>query len=206
MGRLKMKFFDLSAKQATIRALFCMIALASIPTIIRSPVIAVLAFSILTIGAHTMPVRAQDQHLQFDGSSSYATSKKLSLAEPRHFARLDAENTQQAVLQVAPAATRADRSAGKWHGAGYTQEGTCPQFEIFISVVEDKIQGEAVLPDQTYKIEGNLGKDGVFVGQVEFFSIAFAELKGDMGPSSGQGQWHTFKGPKCAGTFEVTKL
>ena len=96
--------------------------------------------------------------------------------------------------------------AGKWHGLGYTQEGTCPQFEIFVSVVEGKIQGEAVLPDQTYEIEGNLGRDGGFAAQVEFFSIAFAELKGDMGPSSGRGQWHTFKGTNCAGTFEVTKL
>ena len=106
-----MKFFDLSAKQATIRALFCMIGLASIPTIIRSPVMAVLALSILIVGAQTTPVRAQDQHLQFDGSSSYATLKQLSLAEPRHFARLDAENTQQAALQVEPAAAPSDGNA-----------------------------------------------------------------------------------------------
>ena len=79
-------------------------------------------------------------------------------------------------------------------------------FDIFISVVEDKIQGKAVFPEKTYEIVGDISKDGVFVGQVESFSIAFAELKGDMGPSSGHGQWRTFKGPKCAGTFEVTKL
>ena len=111
-----------------------------------------------------------------------------------------------AILLLGSQAAQAVQFAGKWHGAGFTQEGTCPQFEIFISVVEDQIQGEAVLPDQTYEIEGNLGKDGVFVGQVEYYSIAFAELKGDMGPSSGHGKWRTFKGPKCAGTFEVTKL
>ena len=111
-----------------------------------------------------------------------------------------------AILFLGSQAAQAVQFEGKWHGAGYTQEGTCPQFEIFVSVVEDKIQGEAVLPDQTYEIEGDLGKDGVFVGHIEYFSIAFAELKGDMGPSSGHGQWRTFKGPKCAGTFEVTKL
>ncbi len=111
-----------------------------------------------------------------------------------------------AILFLGSQAAQAVQLEGNWHGAGYTQEGSCPQFDIFISVVEDKIQGKAVLPDQTYEIEGDLGKDGVFVGQVEYFSIAFAELKGDMGPSSGHGQWRTFKGPKCAGTFEVTKL
>jgi hypothetical protein len=111
-----------------------------------------------------------------------------------------------AILFLGSQAAQAVQLEGKWQGAGYTQEGTCPQFEIFVSVVEDKIQGEAVLPDQTYEIEGDLGKDGVFVGHIEYFSIAFAELKGDMGPSSGHGKWRTFKGPKCAGTFEVTKL
>ncbi len=111
-----------------------------------------------------------------------------------------------AILFLGSQAAQAVQLEGKWHGAGYTQEGSCPQFNIFISVVEDKIRGTAVLPEKTYEIEGDLGKDGVFVGQVESFSIAFAELKGDMGPSSGHGQWRTFKGPKCAGTFEVTKL
>lgn len=111
-----------------------------------------------------------------------------------------------AILLLGSQAAQAVQFGSKWQGAGYTQEGTCPQFEIFVSVVEDKIQGEAVLPDETYKIQGELGKDGGFVGHVEYFSVAFAELKGDMGPSSGHGQWRTFKGPKCAGTFEVTKL
>ena len=111
-----------------------------------------------------------------------------------------------AIVFLGSQAAQAVQLEVKWHGAGYTQEGSCPQFNIFISVVEDKIRGEAVLPDQTYEIEGDLGKDGVFVGHIEYFSIAFAELKGDMGPSSGHGQWRTFKGPKCAGTFEVTKL
>jgi hypothetical protein len=73
-------------------------------------------------------------------------------------------------------------------------------------VVADKIQGKAVMLEDAYVIEGGLGKDGGFVGRVEYFSIAFAELKGDMGSSSGHGQWRTFKGPECAGTFEVTKL
>ncbi len=111
-----------------------------------------------------------------------------------------------AILFLGSQAAQAVQLEEKWHGAAYTQEGSCPQFDIFISVVADKIQGKAVLPEETYKIEGNLGRDGVFVGQVEYFSIAFAELKGDMGSSSGYGQWRTFKGPKCAGTFEVTKL
>ncbi len=111
-----------------------------------------------------------------------------------------------AIFFLGAQAAQAVQLEEKWHGAGYTQEGSCPQFNIFISVVEDKIRGKAVLPEKTYEIEGNLGRDGVFVGQVEYFSIAFAELKGDMGSSSGHGQWRTFKGPKCAGTFEVTKL
>ncbi len=111
-----------------------------------------------------------------------------------------------AVLFLGSQAAQAVQLEGKWHGAGYTQEGSCPQFDIFISVVEDKIQGKAVFPEKTYEIVGDIGKDGVFVGHIEYFSTAFAELKGDMGLSIGHGQWRTFKGPKCAGTFEVTKL
>ncbi len=110
------------------------------------------------------------------------------------------------LLFLGSQAAQAVQLEGEWHGAGYTQEGSCPQFDIFISVIKDKINGKAVMPENIYEIEGNLGRDGVFVGQVEYFSIAFAELKGDMGSSSGHGQWRTFKGPKCAGTFEVTKL
>ena len=111
-----------------------------------------------------------------------------------------------AILFLGSQAAQAVQLEEKWHGAGYTQEGSCPQFDIFISVVADKIQGKAVLLEEAYKIEGDLGKDGAFVGQVEYFSIAFVELKGDIGASSGRGQWRTFKGPKCAGTFDVTKL
>ncbi len=111
-----------------------------------------------------------------------------------------------AIVFLGSQAAQAVQLEGKWQGAGYTQEGSCPQFDIFISVIEDKIQGKAVISEETYEIEGNLGRDGVFVGQVEYFSVAFVELKGDMGSSSGHGQWRTFKGPKCAGTFEVTKL
>ncbi len=111
-----------------------------------------------------------------------------------------------AILFLGSQAAQAVQLEEKWHGAAFTQEGSCPQFDIFISVVADKIQGKAVLLEDAYEIEGELGKDGVFVGQVEYFSIAFAKLKGDMGSSSGHGQWRTFKGPECAGTFEVTKL
>jgi hypothetical protein len=111
-----------------------------------------------------------------------------------------------AILFLGSQAAQAVQLEEKWHGAGYTQEGTCPQFDIFISVVADKIQGKAVLLEKAYEIEGDLGRDGVFVGHVEYFSVAFAELKGDMGVSRGHGQWRTFKGPECAGTFEVTKL
>jgi hypothetical protein len=111
-----------------------------------------------------------------------------------------------AIIFLGAQAAQAVQVEEKWHGAGYTREGSCPQFDIFISVVADKIQGKAVMLEEAYEIEGNLGKDGGLVGQVEYFSIAFAELKGDMGSSSGHGQWRTFKGPKCAGTFEVTKL
>ncbi len=77
----------------------------------RSPVIAVLALSILVVSAQTTPVRAQNQHIQFDGSSYYATLEQLSLAEPQHLARFDAESTQQAALQVEPAATPSDGTA-----------------------------------------------------------------------------------------------
>jgi len=111
-----------------------------------------------------------------------------------------------AILILGSQVAQAGQLEEKWRGAGYTQEGTCPQFDIFISVVADRIQGKAVLSEDAYEIEGDLGKDGAFVGQVEYFSIAFVELKGDIGASSGRGQWRTFKGPKCAGTFEVTKL
>ncbi len=111
-----------------------------------------------------------------------------------------------AILFLGSQAAQAVQLEEKWHGAGYTQEGSCPQFDIFISVVAGKIQGKAVLLGDAYEIAGDLGKDGGFVGRVEYFSIAFAELKGDMGSSSGHGQWRTFKGPECAGTFEVTKL
>ena len=110
------------------------------------------------------------------------------------------------ILFLDSQAAQAVQLEEKWHGAAYTQEGSCPQFDIFISVVADKIQGKAVLLEDAYEIEGDLGKDGGFVGRVEYFSIAFAELRGDMGSSSGHGQWRTFKGPECAGTFEVTKL
>jgi hypothetical protein len=111
-----------------------------------------------------------------------------------------------AILFLGSQSAQAVQLEEKWHGAGFTQEGSCPQFDIFISVVADKIQGKAVLLEDAYAIEGDLAKDGGFVGQVEYFSIAFVELKGDMGSSSGHGQWRTFKGPECAGTFEVTKL
>ncbi len=79
-----------------------------VSTIGRSPVIVVLALSILVVSAQTTPVRAQNQHIQFDGSSSYATLEQLSLAEPRHVAQFDAERTQQAALQVEPAAAPSD--------------------------------------------------------------------------------------------------
>ncbi len=111
-----------------------------------------------------------------------------------------------AILFLGSQAAQAVQLEEKWHGAAYTQEGSCPQFDIFISFVADKIQGKGMLLEEAYEIEGDLGKDGGFVGRVEYFSIAFAELKGDMGSSSGHGQWRTFKGPECAGTFEVTKL
>ncbi len=75
-----------------------------VSTIGRSPVIVVLALSILFVSAQTTPVRAQNQHIQFDGSSSYATLEQLSLAEPQRLAQFDAESTQQAALQLELAA------------------------------------------------------------------------------------------------------
>lgn len=95
---------------------------------------------------------------------------------------------------------------GQWRGAGLTQEGTCPPFEFIIDVADNKVEGKAVLPDQTFGIEGELGENGTLIGQVEYFSIAFAKIEGDIGLSGGRGEWRTFKGPQCAGTFEVTKL
>ncbi len=77
----------------------------------RSPVIVVLALSILVVSAQTTPVRAQNQHIQFDGSSPYATLEQLSLAEPQHLAQFDAEGIQQAALQVEPAAAPSDGNA-----------------------------------------------------------------------------------------------
>lgn len=70
----------------------------------KSPVIVGLALSILVVSAQTTPVRAQNRLIQFDGSSSYATLEQLPLAEPQHLAQFDAENIQQAALQVEPAA------------------------------------------------------------------------------------------------------
>ena len=66
-----------------------------------------------------------------------------------------------AILFLGAQAAQAVQLEEKWHGAGYTQEGSCPQFDIFISVIEDKIQGMAVLPEKTYKIEGNFGRGDV---------------------------------------------
>jgi len=111
-----------------------------------------------------------------------------------------------ALLVLSSQPAQAAQLDGEWRGAGHTREGACPPFEFFLSVEDNKIQGKAVLPDQTFGIEGELGADGALIGQVEYFSIAFAEIAGDIGPSGGRGKWRTFKGPQCAGTFEVTKL
>ena len=75
-----------------------------VSTIGKSSVIVGLVLSILVVSAQTTPVRAQNQLIRFDGSSSYATLEQLSLAEPQHLSQFDAGSTQQAALQVEPAA------------------------------------------------------------------------------------------------------
>lgn len=74
-----------------------------VSTIGKSSAIAGLALSILVVSAQTTPVRAQNQLIRFDGSSSYVTLEQLSFAEPQHLSQFDAGSTQQAALQVEPA-------------------------------------------------------------------------------------------------------
>ncbi len=105
--------------------------------------------------------------------------------------------TLLAILFLGSQAAQAVQFEGKWHGAGYTQEGTCPQFEIIVSVVEDKVQGEAVFPYQTYEIEGDLGKDGVFVGHVEYSPLPSRNSRATWVPLAGMGNGAPSKGPSA---------
>ncbi len=68
------------------------------------------------------------------------------------------------------------------------------------------ITGKIIDSESDYRVTGHVSSEGQFRGEVSYLWYTIAKLTGDVTSERGAGSWHTLRGPKCEGRFEVKQI